>query len=347
MDLADTDRTYSIIIIGPMEDKPLTNYSQYTPVSQHLPNIQEAVLLCASEIRKTDPTLVLEPHTAFDIAAGGIANEVMRMMDEADLVIADVSHKSDSTMYEVGMLHSLGTPIIFLDYALKKKHEPPFYVKDQRYYQVDEYETGRLAAVLCEPIRGTIHQIEHGAPAGNPIASYYLDFPLIEASGVTGVATGQFYNFIRHIINDENGAIVENHTEFSKLAIVKPVSLRSAGKIKGEIMKLPGYRGQVSLPATVHPRGMVTVDVIGHTIIDYPTPVSTLQISPRYKAFVARLKHDTPNFATRVARFERKIIARYMSVLTKLSVFEPASDPSLLTFMSVEEIRDAAEAGAL
>lgn len=339
---------YFGIIIGPMRDEHTGSPRRTVRTSLHLPNIKTAIERLAPKIAEKRPGAVIQMRTAHDIEVGGITPGFIAMMDEADFAIADVSIRSRSTIYEVAILHALGTPVLFMDYSkVSTDPSPEFYTKDQKYIPISDFTIETIAEEIKDSIPSLLDVVDADQNCGDPISTYYRGVPLVEASGLVGVVNGQFFNFVRHIINGQNGAIVRSRGRYERLIIVEPSSLEQAGLVKAEISAIPGFESKVQVEALTAPSEAVTVDTIGKSIIDYPRPLTSLQTSPKYRAFSSRIQQDTSDAVLRFRHYEKKIIRRYMSTLRRFAAIENDAAPGLLHFMTVDEIKAAAEAGEL
>ncbi|HEV8433218.1 MAG TPA: nucleoside 2-deoxyribosyltransferase [Thermoanaerobaculia bacterium] len=97
-----------------------------------------------------------------------ILAKIMSGIDEADLIIADITKTNANVMYELGVAHALGKPTIMIAEDVETL---PF---DIRSYPVHEYGSARsqgprLSALLRET--GERH-LEGGIRFGNPVADF-------------------------------------------------------------------------------------------------------------------------------------------------------------------------------
>jgi len=98
----------------------------------------------------------------------GILEKIMTGIEEADLVIADVTGTNPNVMYELGVAHALGKPTVML---ARSADQLPF---DIRAYQVHQYsmDTDR-AKVLAKQLNDLAARHREGlVQFGNPVADF-------------------------------------------------------------------------------------------------------------------------------------------------------------------------------
>lgn len=101
---------FDIFIGGPMGNDKLdaAGDSYHT----HIPNIVSALERIRDEIASSASSIyirILHPNYK---GSGMINDNVFSMINDAELAIMDVSAGSPNVMYELAMLHALGTPTI-------------------------------------------------------------------------------------------------------------------------------------------------------------------------------------------------------------------------------------------
>jgi hypothetical protein len=105
-----------------------------------------------------------------DNHVGGIMQNVVKNLNEADLVIADLTDRNANVFYEVGIRHTLNTPIILICQNLK---EVPF---DLVNYKCIEYNRMLAGAErLKKDIKQAIAEIENSKVKINysPVGEYF------------------------------------------------------------------------------------------------------------------------------------------------------------------------------
>jgi ActR/RegA family two-component response regulator len=87
---------------------------------------------------------------------GGIIKNVMKNLNEADLVIADLTDRNVNVFYELGVRHTLKTPTILLCQNLK---EVPFDLHG--YFCIEYNQKPAGVKKLAEDIKNAINEIEN------------------------------------------------------------------------------------------------------------------------------------------------------------------------------------------
>src|SRR5262245_36242345 len=97
-------RTMRIFIIGPM---PAAGKA-----CQNVPDIKQAIekILAALQAKHCEVSI---PHEQYD---DDIPTRVFHLIDVSDLIVADISTRSPSVMYELAFAHALGIPTVLIDY---------------------------------------------------------------------------------------------------------------------------------------------------------------------------------------------------------------------------------------
>lgn len=126
-----------------------------------------------------------------------IVSGVLDLIENADLVVLDLSGSRASVAYEVGIVHALGLPYILITSDAR----PPFYfqaadfIGDFHYAAAfDHHQTHldlreRVLAFLANPARF----------AGNQLSTHF-GLPLVDIAGPSGLAAGYYRNSIRRFI---------------------------------------------------------------------------------------------------------------------------------------------------
>lgn len=136
-----------------------------------------------------------------------IFTSIMKHLDTADLLVADLSDDNPNVYYELSIRHSLGLP-----YALISKSNPRFDIgqlKCQR-YKPDDLGNAKILGELRSFLRARHDQVLNRKDVANPITKFY-GAPLAEVSPASGLSLGYYRNFIQYSMADirENAEGVE------------------------------------------------------------------------------------------------------------------------------------------
>lgn len=339
--------TFDIFIGGPMggsdEDASGVEFSK------HIEVLNTAVTRIVNDIDPEEAKLNIRVFTPELDDAGMITSRVFGMLDTAELGIMDVTARSPSVMYELAMLHALGIPTIPV--VLEKEDGTPqssFYLQGTYQAVVKTFEVD----VLYERLKPMISSVIFGGEAGmnsaaNPITEYY-GLPLVEASASTGLATGYFHNFLRHILKS-NGSVFDHlGNDVSQMIIIRPEDLEEAEglyqeverklKIFGINVELIGERDGKVYRDREQARGKMLVFRAGSFLFDAPSPLAAQTKSPRMKRL--RLMAERARSAEAnaiVEKFEQKIIDDFFSTLFRLPLDYPGSRSKRMDSATVKE----------
>lgn len=334
--MANGNTTISMFIIGPMGQQQDDVASEIR--HPQIVRIRNAIRVITEEFKEapefnTDG-LRFEIEDPERRLGGDVTDNVFSKIDTADLGIADISSRSPSVIYEYALMHSLGIPVIVLD---KKGQEPPFYWRNQQLIQVTDFTVDALIEHLREPLRNFVFRRGEANFEQNPISKFY-GTALVDAAASTGLATGQFYNFVRYIIQD--GSVL-TRTELEDLVIVRPTSVYQAGDTNERVRReLPEIKKD-EYETGLHPRGRLIFDRVGKHIYDFPTPLEALTISHRYRRVLELIQAGSdPETSPLIIKLEEQMIDAYFRTLRQLAIREAGTNPRKLKFMTADEFID-------
>lgn len=331
----------SVVIVGPMGSEKVGQGQ--IPVTDHMKNIAVAINRCTERFVAEGKPWVLAPVWAEKIPGGAISPFVLLHLDQAEIAVADISLRSPSVFYEIAILHALGRPTILLDYK-SGAGNPPFYLKGQLIKGVTDFSADELTSVLMETFVG---QADDGGYAGvwaNAITDFYT-VPLVDASAVSGLATGYFVNFARRIIADGHGVLARMSRRpdpetrgITHLGVIKPTSIQQLDQARLVIEKLPGfYRGR-KYKDDDFSRDFI-FDTVGPYIVDYPTTLESMQASPSFLKMQQLLTQAYPLKADEVLqKMQERIISTFCTTVFNLAQTTHGTNPSRLKFLTVDEL---------
>ncbi|MEM9128447.1 MAG: hypothetical protein AAGA97_01845, partial [Pseudomonadota bacterium] len=208
-----------LFIIGPMSDD--RSDDQGLSLSKHIPNIASATKSAIKEIKKRNPGFsrpveVISPPNEIGDIVGPIFNHIMH----CNIAIADISDASPNVFYELSLLHANGVPVILLT----QNKRNAFYLLQMNILNVQDFSVETLIAALDpagvgdEP--GQLEKVLHTPKefqASNPITKHFNGVHLINVAAATGLATGQFFNFLQYVLKP--GGIFRHPPEIDKKLI--------------------------------------------------------------------------------------------------------------------------------
>ncbi len=320
--------------------------------NDHIPAIRRTVERIRDDLEAERPDIVIRIHTPPIDETGMITDRVFGLIDTAELAIMDVSANSPSVMYELAMLHALGTPTIPV--VLRKPAKglkPPFYLKDTYLAEVTKFDDETLYSTLNSKVRAALSGGGLGSdPAMNPMTGYY-GLPLVDISASTGLATGYFHNFIQHIIKQNGGPFSVLGDEIEKLVILRPKQLSDAVSLKpdAEIRLLKeGFatsrvtrNGEEVFRDAEQTRKEMLIYRCGRFLFDAPSPLAGQQASPRYKRILKMALDAKGPFQDEaeslVDRFEQQMIEQFFATIRYMARTYPNVNPKRMEFLTLDE----------
>jgi Prokaryotic STING domain len=228
-------------------------------------------------------------------------------------VVADISHRSPSVMYELAFAHALGIPTVLIDSQdAQPAKKDVFYLRQDR--------TLRPASGSPEDLRAELEPFMREWLEGksdltsNPLVRFYK-LPLVDISAVAGIALGYAENFIVPLMTAIQDAKEQTH-DGKRLAtptavvVVLPDSLDHFSEqeqlVRKELEREFGGNGvlcQRLAAATSYGPRTVPFYVAG-AFVDIPRTLIPLRRSRRVK----RLRdQDNPEWEI----MERKLVAAF------------------------------------
>lgn len=307
----------SVFIIGPMAD-PGTS----SPFTDHTRNVKRAVARTLAKLGFTprDFTALIPD----ELPGAEIVTDVFHQIDTADLAIADISGRSPNVFYELAILNALGTPTVILDQDTRgDSHAPlPFYFKQMRVHRLKAFSPELIESCLDRVLPAFFRQSIPVALTNNPISDFY-QAPLVDISAAAGLAAGYFDNFVVHVLRDRTGVCAQPNADVDELVILRPERVDDFDGDEKRVKAAFPDAVSATLDAPSQRRGRVFCNyIVGKRIIDIPTPLYSLQQSPRFRA----LQHRVLNVSTItrqpepmiLLQLQRRMIAAFFAALDRL-----------------------------
>lgn len=225
---------------------------------------------------------------------GSIMNQVLLSLEQADLLIADLTGNNPNVMYELAIYHTTGRPYITVRDACtpEEAHETPFDIRAYRFIDLPlgdasqaEEARKRLAPTLTAILDGSDPRSWYS----NPVTDFYQG-PVTHLRYASAMAENYVRNFVRKVVHglfEDRQEVVVNGTEIApnaplSLEIVLPKNFNEARHeyVKKRLVQ-PGclVRASVlyasrrfSLHAYPDASG-------GHRLVDVPTILATIRES--------------------------------------------------------------------
>ena len=346
-----------IFIIGPMHESEDRSGLSYT---DHTENIKRAAEIVLRELVQSNPDRmpfceVIAPPDS----AGDIVQAVFPHIFHCDIAIADISSGSANVYYELAILHSLGIPVVLLT----EGRHADFYMLHNNVVNLASFEVEAIAEGLRGK-RGSGHLEQiilepNEAQRSNPITRFLNRIPLVHFSAVSGIANGQFANFIYWVVKKDG--VLTQLRSYKSLILVRPTRVLSVDEdvrrledvfgeevMEGRRVKQRNGRPVRELakfwhPEQTHPRDGIMLRRIGDCLIDYPTPISSLPMSRQYQDAAEYYRSrsrsvDRAGLDAESDAYEQSLIDTYIALLWRLIETTHGCDPRKFEVLTVEQI---------
>ncbi|MEM0967761.1 MAG: STING domain-containing protein [Verrucomicrobiota bacterium] len=289
---------------------------------------------------------------------GRIMANVVRDLDHADVVVANLTDWNPNVMYEVGIRHSLGRPTILVT----EDTDVPYDLKSERFFSIrlEKRDIERSREKLRDVLLGADKQVESMVHPVNPVIEYFTA-ALTEVSPAPGLALGYFRNFVRLTVSclqtidpatgtyryalqtQEGLALPEGVRAGAKVSIIRPNDL---SELRDE--QVTAYRAKnqlVQVMLGTHRRPMAIYvkpgwETEGLTVVDLPTTANVIE-----EAIEMRLggRHLADPTSEEWKAIERDEMIRFYSVLQRL-IRSDRETPRIQDMVEVERIKPREDA---
>ena len=251
-----------------------------------------------SDLLKANHINDYEIHIPQDWNEPEIIKGILSRLDIADLAIVNLTPKtgyngtpSPNVYYELGLLHSLGMPVIPI---YENKTPIPFYMLTHRGYGVAEFSTEAVANALRAPLEKFLDPDDGIDFADNRITQFYDGLPIVDISAAVGLATGYYYNFVGRLLRE--GSFVSHYPgKIKKLIIARPLDIMNTYEQDRLYLRDVLSRAGFSLATEKldappgDDKGPVWIDHVNGTVIDLPRTIYPLKISPKLLSMQERM----------------------------------------------------------
>lgn len=168
-----------------------------------------------------------------------ITGDILQQVLDADLVIADLSYSNPNVMYELGVRHSSGKPVITL---LKKGETVPFDIYTIRVIVYDLYDVSNIVNTR-RLLSDSIIQVETTKENTSPI----VDARLINRLANNTLADDAKKDFSTSAIESSLRTLIDRigNLENSMQVICKEVNIKNAIEYSRDIFIVHGHDGEL------------------------------------------------------------------------------------------------------
>ena len=256
----------SCFLIGPMKDMP-----RLLALRDHI-------------IKPILEPLGFHVNTPESGDIGNVMRQVLLRLEQADILIADITGNNPNVLYELGVYHSFGKPYVIIKEDIPEANATAtaFDIAEYRFHSVNFGNPADAIEKLTPLLTGIIDRIDSTDWFGNPVTDFY-DSPIAEIPTAIGLFKNYRKNFIDILAPRVFQKNDNNEFEAASMEILVPAKLnmathtyigglKNAGKIDFQTGSLPTKTRPFSFNFRVNENG-------GKVIVDIPTILSTLNES--------------------------------------------------------------------
>ncbi|MCY7420869.1 MAG: nucleoside 2-deoxyribosyltransferase [Chitinophagaceae bacterium] len=145
---------------------------------------------------------VITPDTG---ETGAIMNQVLLNLEQADILIADITGNNPNVMYELGIYHSFGKPYIavseMLDTENTSREMTPFDIAAFRYLTINLNDVEFSKRAIEPLLTNTIEKMDERDWFENPVTVFY-NSPVAEIPTAIGLFKNYCKNFLEQLLPD-------------------------------------------------------------------------------------------------------------------------------------------------
>src|SRR4051812_43819138 len=134
---------------------------------------------------------------------GNIVRQVLLGLEQADILVADITYNNPNVMYELGVYHAFGKPYLAIKDETPDKDNisTPFDIAEYRYHAVDFQNYATAQEQLSPLIKSIINRLDRTDWFGNPVTDFY-NSPIAEIPTAIGLFKNYKKNFFDMLMPD-------------------------------------------------------------------------------------------------------------------------------------------------
>ncbi len=191
--------TYNLLVLGPMQHRvgdTVIRQSNTKRIGEILEQMSQALTVGGLK-----PFRVATPESPNETS---IIELVMSEIEQADLVVLDLTGNRPSVAYVAGIIHALGIPHIFVT----EDEETSFYFSSVRVVRglqtqkdFDPVDPGPSQGELFARLKTFLSTADaRTAMAGNILTAHFEGLPIIDLAGPAGMAASYYANAVKRFI---------------------------------------------------------------------------------------------------------------------------------------------------
>lgn len=140
---------------------------------------------------------------------GNIMRQVLLQLEQADILIADITGNNPNVLYELGVYHCFGKPGLVVRDSSGGSSGTPFDIAEYRYHEIDFTQPAQAKEKLQPLLNNIIGNIDRLDWFSNPVTDFYQS-PVAEIPTAIGLSKNYKKNFLGMILpavfeKDEQG----------------------------------------------------------------------------------------------------------------------------------------------
>lgn len=203
---------------------------------------------------------------------GNVMKQVLLGLEQADILIADITNNNPNVMYELGIYHSFGKPYLVIkeDVPEKETLSTPFDIAEFRYHIVN-FNRPEVAKAQLQPlVDNIISRMDKTDWFGNPVTDFY-NSPVAEIP----TAIGLFKNYKKNFLDVLFPEAFQKDEESNSYKLKIFEEIQEDGKIVNSVWsELERDRLRVEIPI---PRKL---NMTNHTFIEGLKSKGMLNLKP-------------------------------------------------------------------
>ncbi len=196
---------YNLLVLGPMQHRvgdSVIRQSNTARIGEILDQMSQALTVGGLK-----PFRVVTPESPNETT---IIELVMSEIEQADLVVLDLTDSRPSVAYEAGIIHALGIPHIFVT----EDEETSFYFSSVRVIRGLQIQADFNPADPSPSQRELLGRLKtflsgadaRTAMAGNILTAHFDGLPIVDLAGPAGMAASYYTNAVKRFIRPDGFA---------------------------------------------------------------------------------------------------------------------------------------------
>ena len=134
-----------------------------------------------------------------DEGTGNVMQSVLLNLEQADILVADLTGWNANVMYELGVYHSFGKPALLVREKNSSEKGAPFDIRAYRYGVIGFEDATAARSVLKPALDAILLEIDRKDWFENPVTDFY-ESPIAEIPTAVGLSKNYVRNFLEQLL---------------------------------------------------------------------------------------------------------------------------------------------------